>query len=365
MNRRQFLRAGSATALLAVAGCTGADGGATPTAADTPAGAGSETPERANEGSLPEGVYVQQFLEGMAMQGTTTQADYGFGLMYAVPHVFWNVTGTQRNRIEKSGNIHLMTVVWDDKTEMVLPGASVSVTLTRNDELVSQEVIYPMLSQRMGFHWGGNFRLASDGEYTARVSVGGLSIRRTGEFEERFSEPVTAEIPVVFNEEQRSKVTTEPIDEYGQNGAVRPMEMGMIPQAIAPDRADLPGTLLGETTSDDAVFRSIYLSGAKANRFGGEEYLAVSARTPYNSLVLPSMGLDATVRRSGTAVFENTLEPTLDPDLYYHYGTVVDQSLQSGDEVELSVRTPPQLARHEGYERAFLQMDESMVVTVP
>jgi arylsulfatase A-like enzyme len=38
--------------------------------------------------------------------------------------------------------------------------------------------------------------------------------------------------------------------------------------------------------------------------------------------------------------------------------------LHSGDEIELTVTTPPQVARHEGYETAFLNMD-TMTFTVP
>jgi hypothetical protein len=365
MDRRTFLRAAGTASALAVAGCLGSetDGSSGPPSrgTDTP---GPQTPP-SRPASLPDGVYVQRYLEGMAMQGTATRGGYAVGVMYAVPHVFWTVTGSRRERVAKSGNVHLMAVVWDPETGTVLPEAGVSVELTRDGDLVSQEVIYPMLSQRMGFHWGGNFGLAGDGAYTVRVSVGGLAIRPTGRFAGRFSEPATVELPLVFDDEQRSKVTTEPLAAFGQRGAVRPMEMGAIPRARAPARSDLPGTVLGETTRDDAVFLSTLLSGADARRFGGDDYLAVSARTPYNDTVLPSMGIDLRVSRSGTTVFEGALERTLDPALDYHYGATVDGGLRSGDELELAVTTPPQVARHEGYERAFLRMDRPMTLTVP
>jgi hypothetical protein len=55
-------------------------------------------------------------------------------------------------------------------------------------------------------------------------------------------------------------------------------------------------------------------------------------------------------------VYDDTLTRTLDPDLGFHYGAPV--ALESGDEVTLSVSTPPQVARHEGYERAFLEMPD-------
>jgi len=55
------------------------------------------------------------------------------------------------------------------------------------------------------------------------------------------------------------------------------------------------------------------------------------------------------------------LTRTLDPELGYHYGAALPESLASGDELTLTVDTPPQLARHEGYERAFLQMDPAAI----
>ncbi|WP_276259481.1 DUF7350 domain-containing protein [Haloglomus litoreum] len=366
MNRRQFLRAGSAAGILAVAGCTGTDegdGGSDPT--PTPAGGSGETPTQADQDSLPEGVYVQRYAESMAMQGTESEGDYTVGLMYAAPHVFWNVVGSEKQKTPKedSDSIHLMAVVWDTETNTVLPEVGVSVEIVQGDELVSQEVIYPMLSQRMGFHWGGNFGLAGDGEYTAKVGIGGMSTRRTGAFEGRFGDPATVEVPFAFNEEERSKVTVEELEQYGKRGAVQPMSMGMMPQAYAPAKEDLPGEFLAETTSDDATFLSTQLSGDAASRFDAEQYLAVSARTPYNGIVLPSMAVEATVTRGGETVLDGALTRTLDPELDYHYGAAIESGLEAGDEVELRVPTPPQIARHEGYERAFLQM-EPMTFTV-
>jgi hypothetical protein len=84
-------------------------------------------------------------------------------------------------------------------------------------------------------------------------------------------------------------------------------------------------------------------------------YLAVSARTPYNRMVIPAMGLEGTLTRDGETVFDGTLQRTLDPDLRYHYGATVE-GVESGDELELRVTTPPQVARHEGYETAFVEM---------
>jgi hypothetical protein len=51
-------------------------------------------------------------------------------------------------------------------------------------------------------------------------------------------------------------------------------------------------------------------------------------------------------------VYDGSFDRTLDPDIGYHYGAVVD-GVESGDSLTLSVDVQPQTARHEGYETAF------------
>jgi hypothetical protein len=355
MQRRTFLALGSA-GIAGLAGCTslGGTGDGTPTPTATATDTATATPA-GSASDLPDGVYIQSFRESMAMQGTGGAGDFQAGLMYAAPHSFWNVNGTELQKTPREGSIHLMAVVWDPETNTVLPETGLSVEILQDGELVSEEVIYPMLSQRMGFHYGGNFTLPADGEYTGRVSIGGMNVRRTGAFQGKFGESATVEIPFAFNEEEREKVTVTELDAYGQRGAVKPMDMMMLPQATAPPESELPN-VLGTPKSDDAVLvtgTSEVPDGAE----GSGEYLYVSARTPYNGLVLPAMGLNAVVSGSGGTTFEGPLRRTLDTDLGYHYGAAIDGSVGSGDTVRLEPTVPPQVARHEGYERAFLQMD--------
>ncbi|MFC7235215.1 DUF7350 domain-containing protein [Halosegnis marinus] len=346
MNRRRFLALAGSSALLA--GCADTTDPATAT----------PTPTAASD--LPDGVYVQPYREGMAMQGTADAGDLRVAFMYTSPHRFWNVNGNEVSLTERSGNVHAMAAVWEPETGRVVPETGLSLEIERDGDLVSQEVIYPMLSQRMGYHYGGNFDLsggdgtAADGEYTARVSVGGVpdAVALTGAYEGRFRAPATAEIPFVFDEEQRERVRSEEIDAYGQPGAVRPMDM-MMPQAVAPPRDALPGTVFGAPNRDDALLATGAVSGEAAARFGADTYLYVSPRTRYNGLELPAMALSATV--GGETV---ELRRTLDPELGFHYGAAVGEL--SGD-IELSTGVPPQVARHEGYERAFLEMPPATV----
>jgi hypothetical protein len=355
MRRRTFLAAGT-LGLAGLAGCTslGGTGDPTPTTTAEPTDTPTATPT-GSEPDLPDGVYVQSFRESMAMQGTARSGEFAAGLMYAAPHAFWNVNGSDLQKTPRTGSIHLMAVVWDPETNTVLPETGVTVEILQDDELVSQEVIYPMLSQRMGFHYGGNFTLPSDGEYVGRVSIGGMNVRRTGAFRGKFGQSTTVEIPFVFDEAEREKVTVTELEAYGQRGAVKPMQMGTMPQATALPETELPN-VLGKPRSDDAVL----LTGTGEVPEGVEgsgEYLYVSARTPYNGLVLPAMGLEAVVEGNGDTTYEGPLVRTFDPDLGYHYGVAIDGTVESGDTVTLEPTVPPQVARHEGYERAFLQMD--------
>ncbi|WP_435196752.1 DUF7350 domain-containing protein [Natronomonas sp. EA1] len=337
MNRRHLLRAGLAAGLTGLAGCTGGDGSADDSTT-------SSTPTTTPSVDLPSGIYVQQFRETMAMQGMGTAGPYRVGLMYSAPHAFWNVNGTSVQKTEAFGDIHLMATVFDPETETVIPETGLSIEIEKEGEFVSQEVIYPMLSQRMGVHYGGNFGLDGDGSYTANVSVGGLPIETRGSFEGKFDAAASTVIDFEFTDEERAKVKSERLDAYGKPGAVQPMEMGMMPTGYAPSQNDLPG-YRGAVMSDDARF----LVGHHEGR------LYASARTRYNGLFLPAAGVEATVTRGSETVFEGELVRMLDPTLGYHYGT--DVAVESGDELELRVTTPPQVARHQGYERAFLQFE--------
>ena len=56
-----------------------------------------------------------------------------------------------------------MATIWDKQGGVVIPiDAGLSAEITQDGEPISQEVIYPMLSQQMGFHYGSNFALNGD-----------------------------------------------------------------------------------------------------------------------------------------------------------------------------------------------------------
>ena len=344
MRRRTFLRTGlgvaGAAATTATAGCLGVF--------ETRAAGMPPVPE-----NRPDGVYIPSHEEGMAMAGTGKSGDYAFALMYSFAHRFWNVNGesVQKTDIASDDDVHLMAAVWDPETKLVLPETGMSLDVSRDGTSVSEETIYPMLSQPMGFHYGANFSLEGDGTYDVTASVGGMSTRRTGAFADRFADPASVTIPFEYSQQRKDGLSFRIRDDAGEKGALDPSTT-MEADSAAPTVEDLPGRVVGRGTSNDAVLVATVLDAPPTGVEGEGAYLAVSARTPYNRMVVPAMALEGTVARGGRSVFDGELVRTFDPELGYHYGAPVD-GVRSGDEVTLSVVTQPQTARHEGYETAF------------
>ena len=356
MRRRRFIGAGvGALSLATLSGCTG--NGSDDGNGDGGTDDGDPTPTPTDGDGLHDGVYVQRFTDGMAMQGSAEAGDLMVAVMYSAPHRFWRMIGGERKEEprEDSDSLHLMATVWEPETGTVVPETGLSVEIAPEGGAFDEQVIYPMLSQPMGFHYGANFALEGDGEYAVRVSVGGLNIRRTGAFEGRFEDPASATVDIIFDEATRQSVSEDvrELDSYGDPGAVEPMDM-MMPDGTLPAAESMPGELVGTERTDDAVLPLLAIRENPPADAGA--YLAVSARTPYNEYTLPAAGLEATVGRDGETVFEGPLRRTLDPDLNYHYGAALD-SLEADDEVTVRPLTPPQVSRHRGYERAFLEMD--------
>ncbi|WP_256297898.1 iron transporter [Haloarchaeobius salinus] len=364
MRRRTFLAAMAGTTTVGVAGCAvlGDDDAWPPPVLDDP----------------PSGVYRPTSSGGVRVVGTRDAGDYRFGLLYSYPSRFWEVVGRERYRrsVASADSVHLMTLVWDRETGVVLPDVGLTVEVLRDGEPVVQEAVYAMLSQRLGFHYGDNVSLPGDGNYTVRVRVGGLAIRRTGAFTGRFEGSASTDFELAYARDERDAIDRRRLGDAGNDGALPTADAPGVPAAVAPTIDALPGQHLGRATTDGAVLDVLQLTGDAVARLeigredrgddasDGDAYLAVLARTPHNELVLPGMGLRARVepdRRGGPAV-ERTLSRTVDPVLGPHYGTPIP-TLESGDRLAVPVLTPPQVARHEGYETAFFEM-ESVAFTV-
>ena len=342
MQRRDFLSAAAVAGTGALAGCTGLF--ETQSVRDDPM---VEDP--------PDAAYFPTHVDGMEMAGMGMAGPYKAALSYTWPHRFWTVTGTRTKRVEvaKDDTVHLMATVWDADSGMVVPTANNTAEVSRDGELVDERSLWPMLSQPMSFHFGDNVALDGEGTYTASIQISPSDANLTGDFEGKFGETATADIEFEYARSTLEQLMYKPLDDRkGMQGAVSPMEMEMMPTATTPATDDFPGEVVQVAKSGDAEFVVATIEDA---RFGDGTYLAVSPRTPHNSYPLPFMGLSATLERGGESVFDDSLAATLDSELGYHYGASID-GIESGDSLALTVETPPQVSRHEGYETAFLDM---------
>ena len=346
--RRAFLAAVGAAGVAGLAGCAGFE-------------LQSSNREPPLVENRPDAVYLPTHTEGMAMAGMRSDGDYSCALTYSFPHRFWTVSGNETTRVEvEDGALHLMPVVWHSKTGIVPSDVNPTVSISRDgDSVVDGLSPWTMLSQQMGFHFGDNVGLPEQGEYVITVSVGEPGSRRTGALAE--AGPAEFEFTLDYQRSELRELpfTDTPEARQGTLGAAPPMEMEMVPLMRAPAVDDLPGSVRGTTESGDASLAVTTLNDATP--FGGDEgqaYLAVSPRTPYNRFPLPLMALSATLTRGGETVFDGYLDEWIDADLGIHYGAAVD-GVESGDELAISVDTPPLVSRHEGYETAFLNMPEA------
>ncbi|MEE6211466.1 hypothetical protein U3A55_15065 [Salarchaeum sp. III] len=349
MNRRRFLAAAGAASTAGLAGCLDALGFGRQSSPYAP----PLVEDR------PNAVYYPTHVEGMKSFGMASDGPYKCALTYSYPHRFWLVTSNPddpTNKVEIRGedSIHVMPVVWHEETGLVPPAANPSVefALADGDESVPSVSPWPMISQPMGVHFGDNVALPRNGDYTATVRVAFGATERTGALADA---PDTAEFDFEFTylAERVDTISFRTLDNAGERGAVDPMEMDMpVNQLDAPE--DMRGSLYGTGTTGDATVPVLVVDSAA--RFGGREsesYLVVSPRTPYNRFPLPMASVSARASAEGEVVHDGPLTATLDPDLGYHYGAPVSEP---PDSVEVSFDAPPQIARHEGYETAFLDM---------
>ncbi|MFD1564896.1 iron transporter [Haloarchaeobius amylolyticus] len=391
MNRRTFLRrATPLSAAIAVAGCTTPDGGAD----DRNASDGARENETERDGDAgvgtapipmledpPDAVYRPGHRTAMRMLEPIDAGAYRLAPMLSYPHPFWLVTGSDRELVEPTADrgIHLMLVVWDPETGVVLPGnVEPRATITGADGWTETRPLWPMLSQEMGIHFGDNVTLPGDGRYTVSVDLPPLSTRRTGAFAERFDDGASATFDFTYDQAFREAVVDGiellERDRWGTRGALEPMGNGddgnegmqsEIPYSALPPAQDYPGTPLREpdtesqdglAQSGDAAFVITLLESGSRLAGGDDRYLLVSPRTPYNRVPLTNMSLRVVVERDGSTVVDRDLVGTLDDAVGFHYGRTVG-TVRPGDSVTVTVESPPQLARHQGYETAFFGME--------
>ncbi len=324
----------------------------------------------------PTAVYHPTHVDGMQTIDTLHGDDYSVTLAYTFPHPFWTTSGSRVERVDASGHIHLMCVVWDQESGRVIPvDTGPSVTVTQGESTVTEGGTWPMISQQMGVHFGDNVTLHQVGETEVEVTVPPVDVELAGDYAGRFQEPETFTASFDYRSSHVDSLDCVGLEERGEPGAVgadtlheRMHGMGDAghgddghndqgagegedddhhhghPVSRTPREAGFPGSVVGVGSSGDAEVVLV----------DHDEGLAVSLRTPYNRYPLPMAALSAEVTRDGSTVFDGGLSPRIHPDLGFHYHG--DEALEPGDSVEISFGTPPQVSRHMGYETAFVSM---------
>ncbi|MFC4436959.1 MULTISPECIES: iron transporter [Natrialbaceae] len=308
----------------------------------------------------PEGVYVPPKVDGMTAYGTATVDGRTVSLAATRPHSFWTVSGTERARadVRDYHAVHLMASVHDAETGIVVP-TSVTTTIRRRGEPVDERTLWPMLSQRMGFHYGDNVPLDGDGRYVATVRVEPTSAAVPDAAADRLASATAVDLEFEYDADEIETLERRLIDAdegRGDAGAVEPMD-----DAGEDDRLEtVADAWIGSATGGDVEFACGVIDASGTD--DDNDVLAVAPRTRYNRYPLPFASLSITVDRDETSVRSGSLRERLDAALGHHYGAAIEREvLERADEITVSVDAPPQVSRHEGYETAFLDVDSVTV----
>jgi hypothetical protein len=362
----------------------------------------------------PDGAYVPPKVDGMLQLGGATVDGLELSLSATRPHSFWTVAGDERARadVRDHHDVHLMATVTDAETGLTVP-TSVSTTIRSREGRIDERTLWPMLSQRMGFHYGDNVPLGEDGPHAATVRIEPTSVDASGVLADRLESPRTVDFEFEYAAAEIESLERRLIDEdegRGEAGAVEPMEHdhgghesednhddhrsenghgnhddhrsenghgnhddhrfendhGDHNDSDADDHesgADLETATdewLGTARSGDLEFGV----GVLENGSGGdaEDTVVVNARTRYNQFSLPFAGLSVAPARNGSLGEKVRLAERLDAELGHYYGAPVERDrLEATAELAVTVDATPQLSRHEGYETAFFDLEPATV----
>lgn len=306
----------------------------------------------------PDAVYVPSHREGMAHLPAVHGEELAITPMLSYPHRFFLVTGTEVEEVTPSAErgVHLMVTAWDHAVGRAIPiDVGAEIRILREGEVVETVAPWPMISQTMGVHFGDNVPLPGDDTYTVEVDLAPVPVERRGAYAGRLERPETLNFEFEYDEAFRADlidgVAYLDEDTWGQRGALDPPEHEMeeqdhdhdhdemtMPAFQLPAAEALPGTPIGTAESGDAHFVLTQV----------DDRVIVSPRTPYNRVPLAEMAL------SVAGAIEGPLLATLDDEIGLHYA--IEAAVEPGDVFDLVVDTPPQIARHNGYETAFLEI---------
>lgn len=91
--------------------------------------------------------------------------------MTPVPFLIYNGTGMQEVKPAKNVSFHLMVLLNDAQTGVVIPYATVWATVMKGSAMPFDDRLWPMVSRYMGPHYGDDVSLPGAGTYTLSLLV--------------------------------------------------------------------------------------------------------------------------------------------------------------------------------------------------
>ena len=144
-----------------MSGMSGMNMGTTP----APTSSAAASAEAAAAGDIKP-VPTQQ-LGTAVWQGMRITAD----AMTPVPFLIYNGTSMQEVKPAKNTSFHLMVLLNDAQTNVVIPYASVWATITEGSKPLFDESLWPMISRYMGPHYGNDVALPGAGTYQLTLLI--------------------------------------------------------------------------------------------------------------------------------------------------------------------------------------------------
>jgi hypothetical protein len=109
--------------------------------------------------------------------------------MTAVPFLIYNGTAMQEVKPPKNVSFHLMVLLNDAQTGVVIPYASVWGTITDGSKTPFDESLWPMISRYMGPHYGNNVVLPGAGTYHLSLLISPPVSARHVEYQDVWLKP--------------------------------------------------------------------------------------------------------------------------------------------------------------------------------
>jgi uncharacterized protein involved in high-affinity Fe2+ transport len=155
------------------------DMGTTP-AATSSAAASAEASAAGGVKAVPT-----QVLGTAVWQGMKITAD----AMTPVPFLIYNGTTMQQVNPPKNVSFHLMVLLNDAQTNVVIPYASVWGTITQGSRTPFDESLWPMISRYMGPHYGNDVVLPGAGTYKLTLLISPPVSARHVEYQDVWLKP--------------------------------------------------------------------------------------------------------------------------------------------------------------------------------